>query len=126
MDTFVMIFRQGPRTLVDAVERCSVEETAVWARALNEAGHKLDPRTLTPGGAHRGPDGDVLGNGWAITALLFLEATDLGEAVKIAEVHPALRYGASIEVRHCPRPDHAPRGVVRVTWETVPWVRLGA
>jgi hypothetical protein len=36
---------------------------------------------------------------WPITALLFLEAHDLNEAVQIAESHPALRYGANVEVR---------------------------
>jgi hypothetical protein len=143
MNTFVLIFRQGPRPLMGADKRCSVEETAAWARAQDDAGHKLDSRTLTPEGAHRGPDGDELGNRWPITALLFFEAIDLCEAVKIAEAHPALRYGASAEVRHwtpqvgvptstghaaAPAADsgNASRGVVRVPWETVPWVRLGA
>jgi hypothetical protein len=127
---------------MDADKQCRVEETAAWAQAQNEAGHKLDPRILTLESAHRGPKGDVPGDGWPITALLFFEATDLGEAAKIAEAHPALRDGASIEVRYWAPPvevpntgrasaltansDNAAGGVVRVPWDTVPWVRLGA
>jgi hypothetical protein len=99
MNTFVIIFRQGPRTLTDADKQRRAEETTVWARVQNEAGHKLDPRILTPEHAHRGPERDRPGDDWAITALLFLEATDLNEAARIAEAHPALRYGASVEVR---------------------------
>jgi hypothetical protein len=80
----------------------------VWARSQNEAGRKLDPRILASESAHRGPERDRPGDGWPITALLFLEATDLGEAAKIAETHPALRYGASVEVRHWAPPVAAP------------------
>jgi hypothetical protein len=128
---------------MDADARCRAVKIAVWARAQNEAGHKLDPRMLAPDGVHRGPESDVHGNGWPITALFFLEGTDLGEATKIAEGHPALRDGASVEVRHWVPPvevptstgcmsappanaDTAARGIVRVPWQTVPWVRLGA
>jgi hypothetical protein len=110
MNTFVIIFRQGPRLLTDADKQRRAEETAVWARGQNEAGHKLDPRILTSENARRGPAHDVP-DGWPITALLFLQATDLGEAATIAEAHPALRYGASVEVRQWTPPVAAPTSV---------------
>jgi hypothetical protein len=87
MNTFVIIFRQGPRTLTDIDKQRRAEKTTVWARGQNEAGHKLEPRILAPEGAHRGQERDAAaaGNAWPITALLFLEANDLAEAAQIAE-----------------------------------------
>jgi hypothetical protein len=100
MNTFVIIFRQGPRTLTDSDKQRRAEETTVWARRHNEAGHKLDPRILVPDSAHRGHRTAVAADdAWPVTALLFLEANDLSEATEIAEAHPALGYGASVEVR---------------------------
>jgi hypothetical protein len=101
MKTFVVIFRQGPGTLSDSNKQRRTEETAEWARHRNDAGHKLDPRILAPERAHRGPEGTSTNGAITtlITALLFLEAHDLDEAVQVAESHPALRFGASVEVR---------------------------
>ncbi len=101
MKTFVIIFRQGPQLLTDADKQRRAEETATWARRQNGAGHKLDPHILAPESAHRGPENSAAtpADLWTITALLFLEAHDLSEAAQVAESHPALRYGASVEVR---------------------------
>lgn len=100
MNMFVIIFRQGQRTLTDADKQRRAEETTAWARRHNGAGHKLDPRILAPEAALRGPeDTGSRADAWPVTALLFLEARDLNEAARIAEAHPALRYGARIEVR---------------------------
>ncbi len=101
MKNFVIIFRQGPSPLSDADKQRRAEETAAWARRQNGAGHKLDPHILAPESAHRGPESSATtqANAWPITALLFLEARDLSEAARVAESHPALRYGANVEVR---------------------------
>jgi hypothetical protein len=103
MKTFVILFRQGSRILTDADLKNRTEETRAWARVQNAAGHKLDPRILAPEGQWIGPDG---GSGpvpatetGQVTAILFLEAGDLGSAVDIARAHPATRYGSSVEVR---------------------------
>jgi hypothetical protein len=95
MKTFVIIFRQGPRQLTESDKNRRAEETAEWARRQNGAGHKLDPHILAPENAHRGPESSSATQSaeWPITALLFLEAQDLNEAVQVAESHPALRYG---------------------------------
>jgi hypothetical protein len=101
MKTFVIIFRQGPQPLTDAEKLRRAEETVGWARQQNAAGHKLDPHILAPESVRRGP-GNFSGNSadaWPITALLFLEARDLNEAGQVAESHPALDYGANVEVR---------------------------
>lgn len=101
MKTFVIIFRQGPQPLTDADKQRRAEETVEWARRQNAAGHKLDPHILAPENAHRGPESSAAtpADAWPITALLFLEAHDLSEATQVAESHPALHYGANVEVR---------------------------
>ena len=99
--TFVIIFRQGPRTLTPDDLQQRSQETSVWARRQNEAGHKLDPHILTPARERRGADiGDAAGiDAWPITTILFLEARDLAEAAGVAGEHPAISYGANVEVR---------------------------
>jgi hypothetical protein len=101
MKTFVIIFRQGPDPLTDADKQRRAEETVVWARRQNDAGHKLDPRILAPESAHHGSEHSAAtpADACPITALLFLEARDLSEAAQVAESHPALRYGSNVEVR---------------------------
>jgi hypothetical protein len=61
---------------------------------------------LAPESVHRGPETSAtnLTDTWSVTALLFLEARDLSEAAQVAESHPALRYGANVEVRPWGRP----------------------
>lgn len=105
MNTFVIIFRQS-RPVTDAEKQCRSAETAVWAQRHNAAGHQLDPRILAPDGEVR-PATDASAaaarsapaEAWPITALLFLEARNLSEALGVAESHPGRHYGASIEVR---------------------------
>jgi hypothetical protein len=108
MNTFVILFRQSTRTLSEAEKQRRAEETAVWARQQNAAGHKLIPHILGPESEHRGPQPP---DTWPVTAILFLEAHDLAEAAQVAELHPALHYGSSVEVRpwSTPVPGAAPR-----------------
>lgn len=101
MKTFVIIFRQGSRPLTETDKQRRAEETGAWARRQNAVGHKLDPHILGPESAHRGAEMPATRDAaaWPLTALLFLEANDLNDAVRVAESHPALRYGANVEVR---------------------------
>lgn len=109
MKSFVIIFRQGPRTLSDADKQRRAEETATWARRHNGNGHELDPRILAPDSEHRGYETAADAPAENVTALLFLEAHDLDEAARIAGSHPALRYGSRVEVRPwAPPPPAAP------------------
>lgn len=101
MNTFVIIFRQGPRTLTPADLQKRAQETSAWARRQNDAGHKLNPHILAPARERRGADfGDASGiDAWPVTALLLLEARDLADAARVAGEHPAVGYGANVEVR---------------------------
>ena len=96
MNTFVMIFRQSNQQLTEADKQRRDEETRAWARQQNAAGHKLDPHILAPESQWIGPDG---ASGPTVTALLFFEARNFAQAVEVARAHPAVRYGASVEVR---------------------------
>ncbi len=104
MQPFVIIFRQPTARPLAADERkARAYATRPWAQQWNEAGHNLTPRILTSESHWYSGDGR---SGAApttaagpVTALLFLEAADVEQAVAIARSHPAVHYGASVEVR---------------------------
>lgn len=104
MQHFVILFRQSPHQPLTELElNQRAAETRSWAQQWNAAGHNLNPRILNPESHWFGPNGD---SGPApttaagpVTALLFLEADDLEQAMTIARAHPAVRYQASVEVR---------------------------
>jgi hypothetical protein len=102
MNTFVIIFRQEKPLSKDQFQE-RAEATRPWAKRLNDAGHNLSPRFLAPQSHWSASDerngtkapGEVA----PITALLFLEAENFDKAVEIARSHPAVEYGATVEVR---------------------------
>lgn len=103
MNTFILLFRQNPGQLSEADLKLRGQQVTVWAQAQNSAGHKLDPRIFSPEGVHlsasrvKGPV--VKTEEGPVTAALFIEAKDLDDAVKVAEGHPGLNFGATVEVR---------------------------
>jgi hypothetical protein len=103
MNRFALLFRQGSRPLSAADLQNRSAETTAWAQTQNAAGHQLDPHILDPESRWVGPNGGgeavPAGAEGPVTAILFLEARDIAEAVEIARAHPATRYGSSIEVR---------------------------
>ncbi len=101
MKTFVIIFRQGQPAPTPEERQKGAGEVVAWAQRVNAAGHKLDPRILAPESAEPGPQSSDSGRTeeLPVTALLFLEASDLNEAAEIAASHPAVRYRARVEVR---------------------------
>ena len=103
MKTFVILFRQGPRSLTEVEKQQRAEETRQWARSHNQNGHKLEPRMLAAKSVPLGAKPSDADTG-KVTALLFFEAQDLSKASQIAQSHPALRYGATAEVRAWSRP----------------------
>ena len=96
MNTFVIIFRQGPHTFTEDELARRQREVSAWARKQNEAGYALEPRILASesvtAGAHAPGD-------WPLTALLFLNARDIEDAKRVAESHPALQFNVAVEVR---------------------------
>ena len=101
MNTYVILFRQGPRPLTDDEIQRRAQETSVWARSVTAAGHTLDPRILAAESRLCPPASETAApaTGPAVIALLFLEARDLDEATRVAETHPGRRYGSTLEVR---------------------------
>lgn len=109
MKQFVMIFRQSNQQLTETDKQRRDEETRAWARQQNAAGHKLDPHILAPESHWIGPA--PAHSAGPVTALLFFEARDFAQAVEVAQAHPAVRYGASVEVRPWAPPPAPPPAV---------------
>ncbi len=114
MNDFVILFRQSPRTLTEADFARRQLEVSAWARAQNAAGHRLEPRILAPDTLRPGIGTEGARDTHPVTALLFLQAGDLADAARIAESHPAVNFGASVEVR----PWAPPVGPASVTQPT--------
>src|SRR5262245_18741969 len=103
MKQFVLLFRQSPIRRSEAEQKRRAEEVRAWALRQYDDGRKLDPRILGQENYRVGPDGKggpvgETGDG-PLIAITFLEAPDFAEAVRIADSHPGLRYGVSVEVR---------------------------
>jgi hypothetical protein len=98
MSSFVFIFRQSSRNLTVHEQKQRTQEVRSWAlQQVKE--HDLDPRVLG-GESRRFDDGTVNRSEEAsVIGFNFIEAKDFGEAVQVAQTHPGLRYGVSIEVR---------------------------
>ena len=103
MKHFVFVFRQNPTIKLSVAEQeHRTEEVRAWALKQISDGRKLEPRILTPE-SHK--VGQAVADGEeSVIALNFIEAKDSAEAVRIAETHPGLHYGVSIEVREWTSP----------------------
>lgn len=102
MKTFVLIFRQNPaRERTPAQNQQLAAEMPPWVQRQNSEQRKFDPRILARENAYVGADKDAgtPPGSWPIGALLFIEASDLADATRVAESHPALQFGVSVEVR---------------------------
>jgi hypothetical protein len=103
MQTFVILFRQGPFDLTPEQLAKRADETRPWAARQQAAGLTLDPRLLGRQPAHAAgpnrPGAPPADASWPVTATLFVEAPDFEAAARAADEHPARRYGASVEVR---------------------------
>ena len=97
--SFVFIFREGGRRLSKEQQRQRTQE--VRARALQQLkdGGNFESRVPDEESFQLGYDQAASRNESRVMALNFIEAADLKEAAKIAQLHPGLRYGVRIEVR---------------------------
>lgn len=81
----------------------TTSKTALWVAPLNARGHNLSPRFLMPESHWSASEGRHAatppGGAAPISAFLFLEAEDFAQALQIAKAHPAVAFGARIEVR---------------------------
>ena len=108
---FVFLFRQGDRPPSEVDLRRRREEVREWASRQRSEGRRLDPRMLgeesrlirrSNGGPAETDDGTLI-------AILFLEARDFTEATAIAETHPGLSHGVSVEIREWAPPPASAR-----------------
>ncbi|HET8948825.1 MAG TPA: hypothetical protein VFQ07_17735 [Candidatus Polarisedimenticolia bacterium] len=113
MKHFVLLFRQGPVPLPEAEQKVRADAIVAWDERQDDSGHQVEDRTLRDVrawiGSDLAPASGSAGSGLApasgpaddgaLSSILFFEARDMAEAVEIARSHPALRYGATVEVR---------------------------
>jgi hypothetical protein len=101
MKQFVLIFRQGSTGPVSPEERAKRSaEILTWARKWIGEGYSFDPRQLGQESYRIAPDGEGDGSGErSVVNLLFLNAKDFDDAVRIAKTHPGVHFGTHIEVR---------------------------
>lgn len=102
MKQFVLLFRQSPRQLSEADQKRRSDEVRSWAMTQNSQGRKLQPHILAEESRRIEPvpgNQGVASQDNPVVAIVFLEAADFADAVKVAESHPGLRYGVSVEVR---------------------------
>jgi hypothetical protein len=108
MNTYVIVFRRGRAALSETEQQQLGQAIGPWAAAQNEAGYRLEPRLLTAEARHYGPHAALAeADALPVTALLFLDARDLDEAARVAQSHPGMHYGFSIEVRAWSGPQRA-------------------
>src|SRR5262245_28032765 len=113
MKQFVFLFRLSAKQLSEADQKRRAEEVRAWAIRQNKEGRKLDPRIL--GAENHLISSDSKGNpviesgDGSLAAITFFEASDFTEAVKIAETHPSLHYGGSIEICEWTPPPAPPK-----------------
>src|ERR1700678_4081429 len=111
MKQFAYFFRQGPVDLSEEQQKRRIDEVRDWAVLRQTEGRRLEPKILTVDSHHVAPvalSPLQLASEWPLGAVDFLEARDLNEAVQIAQTHPAINYGISIEVREWTVPSAAP------------------
>jgi len=106
MKHFALLYREGARPLSPVEQKRRAEEVRAWAVRTNKQGHQLDSRIFQK-------DGHTLararsGKNAPVIAVTFLDARDLEEAVRIAQTHPGLQYGVTIEVREWTAPPTPP------------------
>lgn len=98
MSDFVLLFRQGERQLSADEQRQRTDDVRTWAQQQIADGRTLDPRMLSDHVASANGSSSSTAER-PVIALLFLDARDVDDALAVANTHPGLRYGSSIEVR---------------------------
>jgi hypothetical protein len=112
MKQFALIFRQYPKQFSETEQKNRAAEVLAWAQQQNKEGRNLDTHILGAENYSIGSDragGPVPASvDGPLTVIVFLEASDFAAAVKIAESHPVLHYGVSVEVRPWASPPAPP------------------
>jgi hypothetical protein len=84
-------------------------EILEWAKDVTSMGIDLDPRALGSPLARLAPSGGDAasgdeGAGAAFTNIVFFDSASEEQALRVAKMHPGLRYGTRIEVREWTSP----------------------
>jgi hypothetical protein len=104
MKHYALIFRATRRLTPEDREQL-FPDIHVWVKQVIEMGITLDPRALGDAETHLSLEGDTVVSReeeiglTPITFVIFFDSESRDQAMEIARIHPALRYGTTIEVR---------------------------
>ena len=101
MKQFAFVFRGGGRELSETEAAQRTKEIGQWARSFMASGSEFDARVFRGDKYHVTQDDSAeitSATEQPVIAINFITANDLEDAVRIAQTHPGLRYGSSIEV----------------------------
>lgn len=108
MKHYVMIFR-ATRPLTPEEQKQRGVEIGIWVKQVTGMGITLDPRNLGEVVANLSTQGNEVvsrseSNDPAFVTMVFFDAADQEQAVKIARIHPGLHYGVTVELREWSTP----------------------
>jgi len=105
---YALIFRSSRALTTEELKQRQVE-IATWVKHVTDTGITLDPRSLGEMIAVLSAEGgkvishsEVMDS--ALSTMVFFDAPDKDQAVNIAQIHPGLQYGVSVEVREWTSP----------------------
>lgn len=108
MMNFVLIFRSTRAFSPEEIKQRPID-IANWVKQVIAMGITLDPRNLDKVEANfSAQNGTVVShegsNDPTLATMVFFDSTDVEKAVEIARMHPALRYGVTVELRQWSSP----------------------
>ena len=108
MKHYVLIFH-STRTLSPEEIKQRGADIAVWVKQVTDMGVTLDPRTLEKTLANFSAEGNRIvsregPSDPTFRNLVFFDTASSEQAVTIAQTHPGLHYGATVELREWTSP----------------------
>ena len=108
MKHYALVFHATRTLTPEELEQRKVE-IAAWVKQVTDMGITLDPRALGQTAATFSADGNEVvsreeSSDPTLSNIVFFDARSRDQAVNIAQIHPGLHYGVTVEVREWTSP----------------------
>jgi hypothetical protein len=108
MQHYALIFH-ATRSLTPEEQKQRTLDIAAWVKTVTDKGITLDPRNFgEPVANFASEEGKVVSRNGAsnpkFVTIVFFDSPGSDQAMEIARIHPALRYGVTVEVREWTSP----------------------
>lgn len=108
MQHYALIFH-ATRSLTPEEQKQRALDIAAWVKTVTDMGITLDPRNFgEPVANFASEQGKVVSHNGAsdpkFVTIVFFDSPGRDQAMEIARIHPALRYGVTVEVREWTSP----------------------